>query len=430
MKTKIYAAIVASLIALAGLPTSASAQAAEPQYDLVIRHGKIVDGTGNPWFYGDVAVKGDRIVSVGTVDGTAKREIDAHGLVVAPGFFDGHVHSDGPLLVDGNAQSKIRQGVTTEILGEGGSMGPFKGKSQRSQRLVSYGASPGAQIVTLSDYFTLVERQGISVNVASYVGMDQVWECVMGPGQQFARPSAAEMKAMKELVAEAMNNGALGLSSQLMFWPLTQDLTNDMVELCSVVHQYGGLFMSHHHDEGAGVFAALKQVFEVAERADVPLDVIHLKIADQATWGQMDMVVAMFNDARRRGLNFQADVYPYTRGNNNLSSIVPPWAHEGGNEKMIARLKDPAQRERLKKDMQNGLPDWYDHYIAVGRDWSRMLINASNKYNGMTMDRVIAMKSAGKTPLPDPLDVLMDLLIEQNGSVSTVYAHHCEADMN
>jgi N-acyl-D-amino-acid deacylase len=429
MKTKRYLATVAGLIALAGFPTSASAQAAEPQYDLVIRHGKIVDGTGNPWFYGDVAVKGDRIVSVErTVVGTGKREIDAHGQVVAPGFFDGHVHSDGPLLVDGSAQSKIRQGVTTEILGESASMGPFQGKLQ--PQTVTVGQNQKAQIVRLGDYFALVERAGISDNVASYVGMDQVWECVMGPGQQFTRPSAANMKAMKELVAEAMQDGALGLSSQLMFWPLTPDLTNDMVELCGVVHQYGGLFMSHHHDEGAGIFPALKQVIEVAERADVPLDVIHLKIADQGTWGQMDMVVAMINDARRRGLNVQADVYPYTRGNNNLSSIVPPWAHEGGNAKMIERLKDPTLRERLKKDMQNGLPDWYNHYIAVGRDWSRMLINANNQYNGMTMDRVIAMKSAGKTPQPDPLDVLMDLLIEQHGSVATVYAHHCEEDMN
>ena len=428
MKTKIYAAIVASLIALAGLPTSASAQAAEPQYDLVIRHGKIVDGTGNPWFYGDVAVKGDRIVSVErTVAGTGKREIDAHGLVVAPGFFDSHVHSDETLLVDGNAQSKIRQGVTTEILGESASMGPYKGKLQ--PRTVTFGQGQEAQIVTLGDYFKTVERAGISDNVASYVGMDQVWECVMGPGQQFARPSAADMKAMKELVAEAMNDGALGLSSILMFWPLTQDLTNDMVELCSVVHQYGGLFATHHHDEGAGIIASLKQVMEVAERADVPLDIIHIKIADQALWGQMDTVVAMINDARRRGLNFQANIYPYTRGNNSLGSIIPPWAHEGGREKMIARLKDPALHERLKKDIENGLPDWYNHYIAVGKDWSRMLVSADNPYTGMTMDQVIAKISAGKTPKPDPLDILFDLLIEY-GDVGIVYAHHSEADMN
>jgi N-acyl-D-amino-acid deacylase len=307
-------------------------------------------------------------------------------------------------------------------------MGPYKGKLK--PRTVKVGQNQTAQIVTLGDYFSLVERAGISDNVASYVGQTQVWDCVMGPGQEFAKPSPADMAAMKELVAEAMNDGALGLSSMLMFSPLTQDFTDNLVELCRVVHQYGGLFMSHHHDEGAGIFAALRQVFEVAERADVPLDVIHLKIADQATWGQMDMVVAMFNDARRRGLNVQADVYPYTRGNNNLASIIPPWAHEGGREKMIERLKDPSLRERLKKDIENGLPDWYNHYIAVGKDWSRMLINANNQYNGMTMDQVIAMKSKGKMPPPDPLDILFDLLIEQNGSVATVYAHHCEADMN
>jgi N-acyl-D-amino-acid deacylase len=428
MKPRIYSAILASLIALAGLTAGNTAKAAEPQYDLVIRHGKIVDGTGSPWFYGDVAVTGDRIVAVErTVEGTGKREIDAHGLVVAPGFFDSHVHSDMTLLVDGNAQSKIRQGVTTEILGESASMGPYKGKLK--PRTVTFGQGQKAQIVTLGDYFSLVERAGISDNVASYVGMDQVWECVMGPGQEFAKPSATEMKAIKGLIAEAMNDGALGLSSILMFWPLTQDCTDNLVEMCSVVHQYGGLFATHHHDEGAGIFASLQQVMEVAERAKVPLDIIHIKIADQATWGQMDRVVAMINDARRRGLDFQANIYPYTRGNNSLGSIIPPWAHEGGREKMQARLKDPAERARMKKDIENGLPDWYNHYIAVGKDWSRMLVSSDNPYNGMTMDQVIAKISAGKTPKPDPLDILFDLLIEY-GNVGIVYAHHCEADMN
>jgi N-acyl-D-amino-acid deacylase len=429
MKPKIYSAILTSLIALGGLTISGSTRAAEPQYDLIIRHGKIVDGTGNPWFYGDIAVKGDKIVSVGTVGGQAKREIDAKGLIVAPGFIDNHSHSDGPLLTGGNAQSKIRQGVTTDIIGEGGSMGPFKGKL--SARNVTFGKDQDqkAQIVSLGDYFTTVERGGISINVASYVGLENVWSSVMGEGQEFARPSAADIQAMKELLADAMKDGAYGLATQLMFWPITQEFTDNLVELCGVVHQYGGLYSTHNHDEGAGVFAAVNQAFEIGERAGVPVDVIHLKIADQATWGQMDTIVAMFNDARRRGLNFQANIYPYTRGNNSLGSIIPPWAHEGGRAKMQVRLKDLTLREHLKKDIENGLPDWYNHYIAVGKDWSRMLISADNPFKGQTMDKVLAQRSAGKAPTPDKLDVFLDFVAEY-GSVGIVYAHHCEADMN
>src|SRR6185503_18337691 len=168
----------------------------------------------------------------------------------------------------------------------------------------------------------------------------------------------------------------------------------------------------------------------IGERAGVPVDILHLKIADEQYWGRMKEVIGIIDQARARGVNVQANIYPYTRGNNDLSSIIPPWAHEGGREQLLSRLKDPAQRDRIKHDIENGLPNWYNHYTAVGRDWSRMLISANNPYKGMTMDRVIAMRSGGQTPAPQPLDVLLDLLIEQNGSVGTVYAHHTEKDMN
>ena len=183
-------------------------------------------------------------------------------------------------------------------------------------------------------------------------------------------------------------------------------------------------------DEGLGVFNSVKESIQIGERSGVPVDIIHLKIADEKYWGRMKEIVALIEDGRRRGVNVQANVYPYTRGNNDLSSIIPPWAHEGGRSQMLARLKDPGQRPRLKRDIINGVPGWYNHYTAVGGDWKRMLISANNPYKGLTMDRVIAMKSQGKSPAPDPLDVLFDLLVEQNGSVSTVYAHHTEDDMN
>jgi N-acyl-D-amino-acid deacylase len=388
-------------------------------YDLLIRNGRIIDGTGNPWFYGDVAVKGDRVAAIGTVSGSATRQIDAKGLVVSPGFIDMHSHSDFLLLEDGNAESKVRQGVTTEVLGEGSSAGPTKGKLVA--RRVSVG-NKQAQIRTLREYFDAAERSGISVNVASYVGAGSVWQCVMG--QSFERPTPAELNQMKELMAEAMRDGAFGLSAALMMPPGSLATTADLVELCKVVRQHGGIYSSHIRDEGLGVFDSVREAITIGEQAGVPVDIIHLKIADQQYWRRMNEVVGMIEAARKRGVNVQANVYPYTRGNNDLSSIIPPWAHEGGRTEMLARLKDPNMRPRLKRDIENGLTNWYNHYTAVGRDWSRMLISGNNAYGGQTMDRIIAAKKG------EPLDVLFDLLIENNGSVPTVYAHHTEADMN
>ena len=284
------------------------------------------------------------------------------------------------------------------------------------------------EIRALRDYFAAIERAGISVNIASYVGEGTVWECVMGTS--FERPGRGELQQMKGLVAEAMNDGAFGLSTALMMPPSSLATTDDLIELCKVVREHGGIYSTHMRDEGLGVFDSVEEAIRIGERAGVPVDILHLKIADEKYWGRMKEVVALIEDARRRGVNLQANVYPYTRGNNDLASIIPPWAHEGGRAELLARLRDPQQRKRLKHDIRNGVPGWYNHYTAVGGDWRRMLISADNPYKGLTMDRVIALKSDGKSPTPDPLDVLFDLLIEQNGSVSTVYAHHTEEDMN
>ena len=275
------------------------------QYDLVIRNGRIMDGTGNPWFQGDVAVSGDRIAQVGRIEGSAKREIDAKGLVVASGFIDIHSHSDFLLLEDGNAESKIRQGVTTEVLGEGSSAGPTKGK------LVARPVSAGnekAQIRTLGEYFAAVERVGVAVNVASYVGIGNVWQCVMG--QSFERPSAADLDRMKELVAEAMRDGAFGLSTALMMPPGSLATTADLVELCKVVREHDGIYSSHIRDEGLGIFDSVKEAIAIGEQARVPVDILHLKIADQQYWGRMNEVVGIIAAARERGVNVQANIYP------------------------------------------------------------------------------------------------------------------------
>jgi N-acyl-D-aspartate/D-glutamate deacylase len=413
---------------------------------LVIRQGRIVDGTGNPWYHGDLAVRGDKIVALGRVlpgepgalngepgalatgEGPgrrrkAKREINARGLIVAPGFIDMHSHSDFTLVEDGNAQSKIRQGVTTEALGEGSSAGPYQGKL--SPKRVMAGGKP-VQWTTLGGYFDVLERSGIATNVASFVGLGTVWQCVMGSSHQ--RPTPAQLEQMKGLVEEAMKNGAAGLSCMLAMPPDALATTDDIVELCKVVARYGGIYVTHIRNEGTGVFEAIREAIEIGRRAGIAVEILHIKIADQIYWGRMNEVIKLVDEARKEGVNVGANIYPYTRGNNNLASIIPPWAHEGGAAKMLERLKDPQERLRLKKDIKGGIPGWYNHYTAVGGDWNRMLISAKNNYQGLTMDKILAARTKDKKA--DLLDEFFDLLVEEGGSVSTVYDHHTEKDMN
>jgi N-acyl-D-aspartate/D-glutamate deacylase len=416
----------AVLTALSALGCVERSRAADPSYDVVIRHGQIVDGSGNPWFHGDVAIRGERLVAVGRVpEGKARREIDARGLIVAPGFIDMHSHSDFVLLEDGQAQSKIRQGVTTEILGEGASAGPYQDALPPRRVVV---AGKPQKWTTMGGYFETVERAGIAVNIASYVGLDNIWQCVMG--KSFERPTAEQRQRMAALVEEAMKEGAFGLSSMLAMPPGSLATTDDIVTLCQPVARHGGLFSSHIRNEGTNVFEAIKEAIAVGERAGIPVDIIHVKIADQKYWGRMNEIVALIEDARKRGVNVQTNIYPYTRGHNNLASIIPPWAHEGGQAKMLERLKDVKQHPRLKKDIRDGIPGWYNHYTAVGGEWGRMLVSGKGRYEGLTMDRVIRIKSKDREPPPDPLDVLFEVLVEEGGSVPAIYEHHTEKDMN
>ena len=420
MNTRLFTCL---LILGCGLASN-TAICQELAYDLVLRGGMIVDGTGNPWHRGDVAIVGDRIAAVGRIlPGKAQREIDATGLVIAPGFIDIHSHSDYLLLEDGQALSKLTQGVTTEVLGEGSSPGPFRGALTTGES-----AGQGARFATLAGYFDALEQTGTAVNVASYVGLDNLWRSVMGTS--FERPTAAQFTEMKSLLDQALQEGAFGLSSMLAMPPGSLATTDDIVELCKVVRARGGIFSTHNRNEGTEVVAAIQEAISVGERAGVPVDIIHLKIADQSLWGRMHELVALINDARARGVDVQANVYPYTRGNNNLSSIIPPWAHEGGTDQLLKRLQNPEHRTRLKQEIQAGLPGWYNHYTAVGGDWSRMLISGKGPYEGLTMDRVLALRTAPAKPAVDPLDHLFDILIENSGSVPTVYAHHTEEDMN
>ncbi|MBT4693768.1 MAG: D-aminoacylase [Planctomycetaceae bacterium] len=393
-----------------------------PNCDILIQNGRIIDGSGNPWFLSDVAIKNGRITAIGKgLPHLAKLSVDAKGLIVSPGFIDIHSHSDTNILKDGLAQSKIRQGVTTEILGEGGSAAPSTGA--RTPRSINIDGKIH-HWSSFTEYFDLIDKQTISVNIASYVGLSTVWECIMG--NSFARPSESQFSKMEQLIITAMQHGALGLSSQVMMPPGSLATTDDLVRLATVVAPYGGIYSTHIRNEGLGVFTSVKEAIAVGERARVPVDIIHIKIADESNWGRMNEVVQLIEDARLRGVDVQANVYPYTRGNNNLISIIPPWAHEGGTKRLLERLETPADRKRIHHDIINGVNDWYNHYTAVGGDWSRMLISGNHQFRGLTMDRVFMLRGDPK----DKVDDLLSILQENGGGISTVFAHHTEKDMN
>ncbi|PYV38145.1 MAG: hypothetical protein DMG09_12750 [Acidobacteria bacterium] len=383
----------------------ALAFAAPQEFDLLIQGGSIVDGTGNPSFRGDIAIKDRKIAAMGKIRAAkAGRAIDASGLTVAPGFIDIHNHSDYTLLTDGNAESMIRQGVTSMILGEGGSAAPVGGKQEAD--------SHRADWADFNGYFARLLRQGISTNAGSYVGSSQIWTYVRGP--RAGPPAAEELAQMRALVKQSMEQGALG---------------GTLVALCEVAAQYGGIYSTHIRNEGDGVFEAVNEALEIGRRARIPVDIIHLKIADHKLWGRMSELVALLTGARDKGQEVQANVYPYRAGQNDLSSIVPPWAHEGGAPALVRRLSDPSLRERLESEILHGIPGsgWYNHLTATG-SWEGILIasvsNADYKrFEGKRMSEVIQERGG------NPIDVLFELLTANGGSVPAVYFHHSEEDM-
>ena len=387
----------------------ATARGQEAALDLIVRGGRIADGTGNPSFDADLGIRDGRIVAIGRITAPASRIIDATGLVVAPGFIDIHNHSDTALLDDADGQSMLRQGVTSMILGEGGS------------------AAPSDRWPRFSAYFGELRRRGVSANVGSYVGSSQVWTRVRGP--RAGPPEANELEAMRRLVGEAMEDGALGLASSLSGPPGVWIDTDTLVALAEVAGRHGGIYSTHMRTEGLGVFKAVEEAIDIGRRGRLPVDIIHLKIAERTMWGRMPDLVALIAAARARGQAVEANVYPYRAGQNDLASIVPPWAHEGGATALVARLGDPSLRPRLEAEILGKVPlgDWYNHYTATG-DWDGMLlVTLANpryrQYAGKRMSEVIT--AIGKPPL----DVLFELLVENGGSVPTVFFHHSEEDM-
>jgi len=418
-------------VALAiGAITVASVPAAQQSggFDVLIRNGRIVDGTGAPWFRGDVAIAGDRIAAIGSLAGaSAATTIDATNLVVAPGFIDMLGQSEFNVLVDGRAASKILQGITTEVTGEGSSIAPV------NDRLIQEAAANAAHFAvaqdwrTLDDYFRrLAERSRPSINVATFVGAGGLRNYVIGKDD---RPATSdELQRMKELTAQAMQQGALGLSTSLQYVPDRFASTAELIELAKVAAQHGGVYFTHQRSEGVRVLESLDEVFTIAEQASIPAEIWHLKTAYKPNFGKMGEVLRRIEAARARGLDVTANQYPYTRASNGLDACLPIWVREGGLDKMIERLRDSATRERIKKDMDDATVttwenQWYGANGGDGVMLSTVLNPELRKYEGMTLTQI------GKAMGKDPRDAVMDLVIADRGESSVITSIMDEADV-
>ena len=397
-----------------------------PQYDLLIRNGRIVDGSGRVAYMADVAIKGDRIASIGQLShATAARTIDAQGLVVAPGFIDMLGQSETYLLIDPRAMSKVMMGVTTEITGEGESIAPINERQIKEQADFLHRFNLTIDWRTLDEYFKRLEKQGSGVNLGTFVGATQVREYVIGYDDR--PPTAVELEQMKQLVASAMRDGALGLSTSLQYVPARFAKTDELIELAKVAHQYGGIYATHQRSEANAIDASLDEVFEIARKAQIPAEIWHLKTAYKKNWGRMPQVLERITQARQQGLTITADIYPYVAGSTSLSACLPPWALEGGTEKMVGRLRDPSIRERLKKEISEDHQDWENIYLGSGGPGGVLISAVVNRELEPLQGKRISEIAAEQKK--DPLDAVFDLLIADNGQTSAIYFMMSEADM-
>jgi dihydroorotase/N-acyl-D-amino-acid deacylase len=417
------ALMLASMMLLTTLPNSSSFV---PQYDLVIRNGRIVDGSGRPGYDADLAIKGDRIVRIGNLtQATAARTIDARGLVVAPGFIDMLGQSESYLLIDPRGMSKIMMGVTTEITGEGESIAPINDRQIKEQEDFNHRFNLTIDWRTLSEYFKRLERQGTGLNLGTFVGATQVREYVVGYDDR--PPTTVELELMKKLVAEAMKDGALGLSTSLQYVPARFAKTDEIVELAKVAHQYGGIYATHQRSEANAFDESLTEVIEIARRAQIPVEIWHLKTAYKKNWGRMPEILNRIRQAQASGLDITADIYPYVAGSTSLSACLPPWALEGGTEMMIGRLRDVNIRERLKREISAESKDWENIYLGSGGAGG-VLIGAvvNRELEAMQGKRISQIAQEQKK---DPLDALFDLILADRGQTSAIYFMMSEDDM-
>ncbi|MDQ3214356.1 MAG: D-aminoacylase [Acidobacteriota bacterium] len=411
------------LVLLALLSASPSAE----EFDLVIRNGRIVDGAGNPWFHGDVAIENDRVARVGRFPGRGTREIDAAGRLVVPGFIDMHSHSDIAVLREGQAEGKIRQGVTTEIFGESGSAAPRCPRPAPNAPAAFATASvaaadPDPLKVDWTDfkgYFKRLAKERISVNVASFVGMGDVRACVMGEDDR--PPTARELDTMRAVVAKAMRDGAMGLSAGLIYEPNSFAQTDEIIELAKIAARYGGRYAVHMRSEGLQITDAIAETIRIGEVAKLPVHIMHFKVSGRSSWGTIGSAIAQIEAARGRGVDVTADQYPYVASSTGLTARLPDWALDGGTPRLLERLAEPAQRERIRTATAESM-------ARSGNDWTMAVVaqmrhERNKRWEGKSIaDIALAL---GKPEF----DTVADLLLDESGSISMVYFGMNEDDV-
>ena len=397
---------------LSALLTAACA----PRYDVVIRHGTIYDGSGNDPLVGDLAIEGDTIAAVGAVTGRGRVEIDASGLAVSPGFINMLSHSEETLIQDPRSQGEIRQGVTLEVFGEG-SMGPLsdvmKQEALEQQGDIKY----PIEWTTLGEYFDFLERRGIATNVASFVGASTARVHVIG--YQNRAPTPAELDRMKELVARAMDEGALGVTTALIYTPATFAKTDELIALAKVAAEAGGSYAAHIRSEGDRFLEAIDETIRIASEAGLPAEIYHLKAAGNANWPKMDRAIQKIDSARAAGFRITADMYTYTAGATGLDAAMPPWVQEGGLQAWIGRLKDPTIRRRVAREMRTPSDQWENLYLGAGSPDQVLLLgfktDSLKPLIGKTLSEVA--RARGKSPE----ETAMDLVIQDGTRVDVAY---------
>lgn len=397
--------------------------------DLLIKNGRVVDGTGNPWYFGDVGIKDGLIAATGRLDQESREVIDAEGKVIAPGFIDGHCHSDLLILDQPFSEVKMQQGVTTEVVGNCG-LAPAPYLQKTREQLKSYVASVIGttewewQWETVGEYIDVLSKSRPSENVATYVAHGALKISVMGFENRPATES--ELQDMKALLEEGMRAGALGLSIGLLYAPGSYTKREELAELCKVVAKYNGLLATHIRGEGNNLLSSVKEVIWIAEQSGVSLHVSHLKAAGAANWGKIEDAIGLIEDARSRGMDVTCDVYPYNAGSTMMTTILPPWALEGGIPAVLERLEDRSVRERIKRELRREQEDWDNLIHSTG--WQSVYISAARTAEGRALEGK-HMLEISEMMGKDPEDAMMELLIREGGNLSIVYFHMSEADV-
>jgi len=386
-----------------------SSLAADAPFDIVITNGHIIDGTGSPWYAADVGIRDGRIAAIGKLgDQPASKVIDARGRVVAPGFIDMLGQSEITILVNPHLPSKIFQGITTEITGEGGSIAPLNDAIIAADRAGydHYGIKPDWR--TIGQYFARLEKQGLGINLATYIGATQVRRMILGDENRV--PDAAQLAAMRKLVREGMHEGAVGVSTALQYAPAPYATTEELIALAQEAAAAGGIYASHIRSEGSTIIQALDEAIRIGREAKIPVEIWHLKAAGKPNWGRMPEIVAHIAQARSAGVDIAADTYAYPAWFNTFSAFVPPWAHDGGDAKLIERLKDPAMRSRIRKEMTTPSDDWDNEWQEIPGPEAIIVSVVQNPKLIPLQGKTIAeiAKAEGK----DPIDTIFDILIE------------------